>query len=69
MEVNIQEGSNSSGYVSTHDQPDNFNVDGWASFPEIDEKEPVKRVRYIHVLLFIKPFIINNLHIYMHINK
>lgn len=38
MEVHIQEGSNSSV-----DQPENFNDVGWASFPEINEKEPVRR--------------------------
>lgn len=39
MEVHIQEGSNSSV-----EQPENFNDVGWASFPEINEKEPVRRV-------------------------
>ena len=39
MEVHIQEGSNSSV-----DQRENFNDVGWASFPEINEKEPVRRV-------------------------
>ena len=41
MEVHIQEGSNSS-----IEQPDNFNDVGWASFPEINEKEPVRRVSH-----------------------
>jgi len=41
MEVHIQEGSNSST-----DQPENFNVVGWASFPEINEKELVRRVSH-----------------------
>ena len=43
MEVQIQEGSNSST-----DQPENFNDVGWASFPEIHEKEPVTRVIISH---------------------
>ena len=41
MDVHIQEGSNSSG-----DQPENFNDVGWASFPEISDKEPVRRVSH-----------------------
>ena len=42
MEGHIQEGSNSST-----DQPENFNDVGWASFPEINEKELVRRVRLL----------------------
>ena len=41
MEVHIQDGSNSST-----DQPENFSDVGWASFPDINEKEPVKRVSH-----------------------
>ena len=43
MEVHIQEGSNSSV-----DQPEVFYDVGWASFPEINEREPVRRVIISH---------------------
>ena len=60
MEVHIQEGSNSST-----DQPENFNDVGWASFPEINEKELVRRVSHcygcylIRWLSYIKLFLLS----------
>ena len=44
MEVRIEDGSNSSGVATSQTQPENFSDSGWASFSEIMEKEPAKRV-------------------------
>ncbi|XP_078381051.1 multidrug resistance-associated protein 1-like isoform X2 [Oculina patagonica] len=43
MEVHVQEGPDSPGDICTHDQSENFSDVGWASFPEINEEEHVKR--------------------------
>ena len=44
MEVHVQEGPDSSEDVPPCYPPENFNDVGWASFPEIDEKEHTQRV-------------------------
>ena len=45
MEVHVQDGLNSSRDISTHDQSDNFNDVGWASFPVVNDEEHIRRVR------------------------
>lgn len=44
MEGHVQIDPNSPGDICTLDQSENFNDVGWASFPEINEEEHVKRV-------------------------
>ena len=51
MEVRVEDGSINSEAVTSQIQSENFVDNGWASFPEVAEREEVKRVGYILQLI------------------
>ena len=51
MEVRVEDGSINSEAVTSQIQSENFVENGWASFPEVAEREEVKRVGYILQLI------------------